>query len=74
MPFPTYDTDALRLLSTALSDAMDALHKSKGRALTETETSEFSTRLTVILMTAFDGGEREWRNSSAPRFKASASR
>jgi hypothetical protein len=59
MPFTTYDNDALRLLSTALSEAMDALHRSKGSALTETEASEVSKRLTVILMTVFDEGERE---------------
>jgi hypothetical protein len=32
MPFSAYYSDALRLLSAALSDALDSLGKSKGRA------------------------------------------
>jgi hypothetical protein len=59
MPFSAYDSDALRLLSEALSDALDTLGKSKGRALTETETSDFSKKLTANLMAVFDNGERD---------------
>jgi hypothetical protein len=59
MPFAGYDSDALRLLSAALSGALDSLEKSKGSALTEAETSEFGKRLTVILISVFDEGERE---------------
>ena len=55
MPFSAYDSDALRLLSAALSDALDSLGKSKGRALTETETSDFSEK--THLMAVFDNGE-----------------
>ena len=45
MPFSAYDSDALRLLSAVFSDALDSLGKSKGRALTETETSDFRKKL-----------------------------
>jgi hypothetical protein len=46
-PFSAYDSDALRLLSAALSGPLDTLRKSKGGALTETETSDFSKKLTA---------------------------
>jgi hypothetical protein len=59
MPFSAYDSDALRLLSAALSDALDSLGKLKGRALTETETLDFSKKLTANLMSVFDNGERD---------------
>jgi len=59
MPFSAYDSDALRLLSAALSDALETFRKSKGRALTETETSDLGIKLTANLMAAFDNGERE---------------
>jgi hypothetical protein len=59
MPFSAYDSDALRLLSAALSDALDTLRKLNGRALTETETSDVSKKLTANLMAVFDNGERD---------------
>ena len=59
MPFSAYDSDALRLLSAALSDALDTLRKLNGHALTETETADFSKKLTANLMAVFDNGERD---------------
>jgi hypothetical protein len=59
MPFSAYDSDALRVLSAALSDTLDTLRKSMGREFTETETSTFSKKLTANLMAAFDDGKRE---------------
>jgi hypothetical protein len=59
MPFSAYDSDALRLLSAALSEALDTLRKLNGRALTETETADFSKKLAANLMAVFDNGERE---------------
>jgi hypothetical protein len=47
------------LLSAALSDALATLGKSQGRALSETETSDFSKKLARNLMAVFDNGERE---------------
>jgi hypothetical protein len=58
MSFSAYDSDGLRLLSGALSAALNVVHKSAGRTLTETETSDFSKRLTQKLMKVFDFGER----------------
>jgi hypothetical protein len=40
MSFSAYDSDALRVLSAALSDTLDTVRKSTGRELTETETSD----------------------------------
>ena len=59
MPFSAYDSDALRVLSAALSDTLDILRKSAGRPLTETETSDLSRKLAANLMAAFDDGKRE---------------
>jgi hypothetical protein len=59
MPFSAYDSDALRVLSAALSGALDSVRKSKGRELTETETSNLSKKLAANLMAAFDDGNRE---------------
>jgi hypothetical protein len=59
MPFSDYDSDALRVLSAALSGALDSVRKSKGRALTEPETSKLSKKLAANLMAAFDDGNRE---------------
>ena len=59
MPFSAYDSDALRVLSAALSDTLDTLRKSTGRELTEIETSDFTKKLTANLMAAFDDGTRE---------------
>jgi len=54
-----YDSDDLRLLSAALSDALGLVQKSAGGPLTETETSDFSKKLAANLMAVFDNGERE---------------
>ena len=54
-----YDSDDLRLLSAALSAAMGAVRKYAGGPLSETETSNFSTRLARNLMKVFDSGERD---------------
>jgi hypothetical protein len=59
MPFSAYESDALRVLSAALSEALDTLRKLNGRALTETETSDFSKKLAANLMAVFDNGERD---------------
>jgi hypothetical protein len=58
MRLSAYDSDALRLLSAALSDALGILRKSAGGLLTETETSDSSKRLADNLFRAFDSGER----------------
>ena len=54
-----YDSDDLRLLSAALSDALELVQKSAGGPLTETETSDFSERLAANLFRVFDSGERD---------------
>jgi len=59
MSFSAYNSDALRLLSTALADAMGTLRKSNRNVLTETETSDLSRKLTANLMAVFDNGERK---------------
>jgi hypothetical protein len=58
MHFSAYNSDDLRLLSAALSDALGIVRKSAGGPLTETETSDFSKRLADNLFKAFDSGER----------------
>ena len=59
MPFSVYDPDDVRLLSAALSDALEVVRKSASAPLTETETAHFTKRLAVNLMRDFDSGERE---------------
>jgi len=59
MPFSAYDSDALRLLSAALSEALESVRKSAKRPLTESETAGFSKRLAAQLMEVFDRGERD---------------
>jgi hypothetical protein len=59
MQFSAYDSDDLRLLSAALSDALDAVRKSAGGPLLETEVSVFTKKLTDNLLKAFDTGERD---------------
>ncbi len=57
MLFSAYDSDGLRALSAAFSDAMGTV-KSAGGVLTERERSDFSKRISENLMKAFDLGER----------------
>ena len=58
MPSSAYD-DAVRLLSFALSDALEMALKSAAGPHTETETLGVVRRLTNNVMEAFDRGERE---------------
>jgi len=58
MSFSAYDTEALRLLTTALAEALVTFRASKRTALTETETSDVTRKITANLMTAYDNGER----------------
>jgi hypothetical protein len=53
-----YDSDDLRLLSSALSRALELVRKSAGGPLFETETADFSRRITRNLLDVFDSGER----------------
>lgn len=59
MPFSVYEPDAVRLLSAALSDALEDVRESAGGPLTEIETTDFTKRLADNLMRAFDFGERD---------------
>jgi hypothetical protein len=59
VPFSAYDSDDIRLLSTAMSDALETAGKSENRPLSEIETANFSRRIAENLMRVFDSGERE---------------
>ena len=54
-----YDTDAMRILSTAHNAAMLVVKSFAARPLDEGETAKFSKRITDNLLTVFDVGERD---------------
>ena len=59
MPFSAYDSEAVRRLSCAFADAMDAHRKSAGRPLSANETALLSKRMVDNLMKTYDSGERD---------------
>lgn len=61
MTFSAYDSDAVRLLSATLSDAMEIVRMSFSTPLSETETSIFRKRIAANLMKTHDAGERDPR-------------
>ena len=82
MPFASYNSDGVRLLSGVLADAMISARKTIGRQLSETEASELNKRLVRSLAEAHDSGERnpgalkraaarsafQWKAEAARRF------
>ena len=59
MPFSAYDSDAIRLLSAAFTDALEVIRKSAPNALSDGETANLSKQIANNLLTAFDRGERD---------------
>ena len=59
MPFSAYDSDALRVLTPALSEALEVLNKSAARNLTSAEKAHFRNSVARNLMDAYDCGERD---------------
>ena len=59
MALSVYDSNASRLHSDALFDALNVIRRSTVRPLTETETSDFTALLTNNLLKALNLGERE---------------
>ena len=59
MPFSAYDSHAIRLLSAALSDALEVVRATLGGRLTEDEASDFTKKLAENLLRVFDSGERD---------------
>jgi hypothetical protein len=53
-----YDSDDLRLLSAAHSEALETIREVAAGPLTPPEISDFSRRLAQNLMSVFDAGER----------------
>jgi hypothetical protein len=58
MPFSAYDSAALRMLSTALSEAVGLVRKSVNPRYGEAEISRIEAMLVQRLTKAYDGGER----------------
>ncbi len=59
MPFSAYDSDALRVLTPALSEALEILNKSAARNLTGAKKAHFRNSVARNLMDAYDSGERD---------------
>jgi hypothetical protein len=59
VPFSTYNTSDIRVLSAALAEALRIVTSSAARPLTEIETANFSKKVTESLMRTFDLGERD---------------
>ena len=59
MPFSASNSNGLRLLSAAHSDAMGLVRRASGHSLSEVETSAVSKKLVNNLMITHDSGERD---------------
>ena len=58
MPFSAYNSDGLRLLSIALSEALESVNLASARRLSAAETSRISAALERTLKRSHDAGER----------------
>ena len=59
MPFSAYDPEAVRLLSAAVSEALDFVQRAAAKPFTENETTNISKQIAANLMRVFDLGERD---------------
>ena len=59
MLFSAYNSDGLRTLSTAHSDAMESVRQATAHQLSEADRSRISDSLAKALMKAHDAGERD---------------
>jgi hypothetical protein len=56
---PLYDSDALRILTRALFEALAIIDDSAPRILTSSEKARFRSSVAGNLMDAYDAGERD---------------
>jgi hypothetical protein len=61
MPFSAYNSNGVRLLSAAHSEAMGLVQRASGHSLSEVETSAVSKKLVENLKETHDSGERDPR-------------
>jgi hypothetical protein len=59
MPFSAYNSNGVRPLSAAHSEAMGLVQRASGHSLSEIGTSAVSTKLVNNLMKTHDSGERD---------------